>query len=53
MELLAEYKDAPGRQVENAQREISTQKERVKKNESKVNEQQRKLSQLLKEGSFD
>ena len=52
LELLAEYKDAPGSQVEATQREISYYKEKVKERESQVNEQQRKLSQLLKEGSF-
>ena len=52
LELLAEYKDAPGSQVEEAQREISEWKKRVKKYDSEANEHQRKLSQLLKEGSF-
>ena len=52
LELLAKYKDAPGSQVKGAQQDISESKEEVKKYESKVNEQQRKLSQLLKEGLF-
>ena len=52
LELLAEYKDAPGSEVEEAQQEISGWKECVKKYESEANEQQRKLSQLVKEGSF-
>ena len=38
--------------MEEVQQIISTWKEEVKEQESKVNEQQRKLSQLLKEGSF-
>ena len=52
LELLAEYKDVPGSEVEDTQQSIRTLKKRMKEEETKVNERQRKLSQLLKEGSF-
>ena len=50
--MLAEYKDVPSSEVEDTQQRISRLKEVVKEEETKVNERQRKLSQLLKEGSF-
>ena len=51
LELLAEYKDAPGSQVEDAQRKISKWKEEVKKCETEANELENKLK-LQNEGLF-
>ena len=51
LELLAEYKDAPGSQVEDAQQKISEWKERVKKLETKENELENNLK-LQNEGLF-
>ena len=47
-----EHVNAPARDLEEAERKISVQKEYVKMCETEVNEQERKLDQLQKEGLF-
>ena len=52
LKFLMEHVNAPPRELEEAEREISKQKDLVKKRETKANEQERKLNQLLMEGLF-
>ena len=47
-----EQQNAPAGELEEAERYISEQKGRVKGYETRANEQERKLNQLLKEGLF-
>ena len=47
-----EQQNAPARELEKTERDISGYKEEVKRYETEANERERKLNQLLKEGLF-
>ena len=50
---LKEHCNAPAKELENTEREVSRQQEVIKEYETKANDRERKLNQLQKEGSFD